>query len=99
MHLIVLVEVSLSVRVVFRRAGIQKDVLNILRSHPFSENENIHPAKERKKQQKLGNKLKEEVKAVSEVQTVQALHKDTERHLDDRKNNCQLHLKVVCVGK
>ena len=33
------------------------------------------------------------------MQTVQALHKDTERHLDDRKNNCQLHLKVVCVGK
>lgn len=71
--------------------------LDIFRMEPFSNDKNVHPTKERKHEAYLRNEFKEEVKTVLEMERVKTFEDNTDAHLDDGKNDCSLHLEVICV--
>ncbi len=73
---------------------VHVDVLGV---HPFCNDQDVHPAEEGEQEKELGHELTQEVEGAPEVEAVQALHYDTQRHLDDGEDDCQLHLEVVRI--
>lgn len=69
--------------------------LDIFRLEPLADDQDVHPAEKCEQKKEGRDELEVEIESVAEVDTVQALQNDTERHLDDGKDNCHLHLKVV----
>jgi len=73
-------------------------IIKFCRVDPLGNDEHIHPPEEEEKEDDLGNELEEEVNVSLEVESIEALHADTKRHLENTKNNCNLHFQVVCVA-
>ena len=62
---------------------------------PFGNNEDIHPSEEDIEEDDLGDEFEDEVQWFVEVDGIESLHADTERHLEYSKDNCDLHLDAV----
>ena len=74
-------------------------IIKFCRVDPLGNDEHIHPPEEEEKEDDLGNELEEEVNVSLEVESIEALHADTERHLENTKNDCNFHFQVVCIAK
>jgi hypothetical protein len=54
------------------------DTLGVLWLHPFTNNQDIHPAEQSEEEEEGRDKLEVEVEHVTEVKTVKSFHDDTE---------------------
>ena len=67
----------------------------IPRLKPLVDDQEVHISKEESKEEYLWDELKDNLKIPFEVDCVEALHYDTQQHMDDCNNNCDLHLQTI----
>ena len=66
---------------------------------PLGDDHPVHVAEEHEQEDDLGHELEEEVHWLLEVARVQGFHADTKTHLQDTKNDGDLHLERVHVSE
>lgn len=74
-------------------------VLNIGGLEPLQDDEHVHPAEQEEEEQEAGHHFREQLKHLSMVQHIRALHDDTEGHVEDTEDDRELHLNGVSECK
>lgn len=69
--------------------------LELERIEPLGNDQDIHPSEENVQENNLRNEFEDEVHWLSEVDSVDTFHADTERHLEYSQDNCNLHFDTV----
>lgn len=70
-------------------------MLEVVGVAPLGDDQEVHPSEENGKHHNLGNELEKEVQGLGEVDCIQSLHDNTERHLEDSEDDSDLHLDAV----
>ena len=66
---------------------------------PFGDDKEVHPSEENPEEDNLSAELKNEVIRLFEVNGVECLHENSDRHLTNSEDNRNLHFQTVGVGK